>query len=121
MIKQLLHVSVRVSDLPRARKFYEEILGFTPATNRPNLSVQGMWYEFGGAQLHLLVSGEMLGQPMVSTHPGQEPHIAFAVESIEYVRQILQHAKIPFVLSRSGRKALFCRDPDGNVLELSEV
>lgn len=121
MIKGLLHVAVMVSDVPRARKFYENVLGLEPATNRPNLSVQGVWYELGNMQLHLLALSHTLDRSIALLHPGQEPHIALAVENIERVREILQAAQIPFAMSRSGRRALFCRDPDGNVLELSEV
>jgi glyoxylase I family protein len=33
----------------------------------------------------------------------------------------LDVAGIPYTLSRSGRRAIFCRDPDGNALELIEL
>ena len=32
----------------------------------------------------------------------------------------LEAKKISFTLSKSGRKALFCRDPDGNAIEVIE-
>ena len=121
MIKQLMHVALRVADIQRARTFYEGVLGFEPSANRPNLSVAGIWYECGSVQLHLLGSTQALFTCEVLPHPGQEAHIAFAVAHIELAKHALQQAGIPFVMSRSGRKALFCRDPDGNVLELAEA
>jgi glyoxylase I family protein len=33
----------------------------------------------------------------------------------------LDAAEVSYTLSRSGRRALFCRDPDGNALELIEA
>lgn len=50
-------------------------------------------------------------------HGGRDHHVAFAVSSIEKISKSLEKLKIPFTKSRSGRKALFCRDPDGNALE----
>jgi glyoxylase I family protein len=33
----------------------------------------------------------------------------------------LETAGVAYTLSRSGRRALFCRDPDGNAIELVEI
>ncbi len=33
----------------------------------------------------------------------------------------LEAAGVAYTLSRSGRRALFCRDPDGNALEFVEI
>ena len=50
----------------------------------------------------------------------RDRHIALAVESIEWITDRLNAAGIHYTESRSGRKALFCRDPDGNALEFIE-
>ncbi len=42
------------------------------------------------------------------------------VTSLEDVEAALAAAGVAWTRSRSGRKALFCRDPDGNALELIE-
>ena len=39
----------------------------------------------------------------------------------EPVRFALDSAGVDYSMSRSGRRALFCRDPDGNGLEFIEV
>ncbi len=121
MIKRLLHASLVVADLKKSRAFYEDVLGLKPNLNRPALSVAGIWYDIGAAQLHLLVSSGPTAKRIGSPHPGQDAHIAFAVTDIERVKEILKRADITFIMSRSGRKALFCRDPDGNALELSQA
>ena len=46
--------------------------------------------------------------------------MAFTVNSIDHIAVSLDALEIPYTKSRSGRKALFCRDPDGNALEFIE-
>jgi glyoxylase I family protein len=43
------------------------------------------------------------------------------VTDLDAVQAALASAGISYTLSRSGRRALFCRDPDGNAIELVEV
>jgi glyoxylase I family protein len=42
------------------------------------------------------------------------------VSSIADVKDTLNDAGVFYTLSVSGRKALFCRDPDGNAIEIIE-
>jgi glyoxylase I family protein len=42
------------------------------------------------------------------------------VADLDDVISTLEAADIAYTLSRSGRRALFCRDPDGNALEFVE-
>ena len=45
--------------------------------------------------------------------------MALGVADLEQARQSLAALGIPYTMSRSGRPALFCRDPsDGNAVEL---
>ncbi len=39
----LLHASLLVSDLARARAFYEGILGLEPSPSRPAMDFPGVW------------------------------------------------------------------------------
>jgi glyoxylase I family protein len=43
------------------------------------------------------------------------------VQDLDAVVRVLAAAGIAFTESRSGRRALFCRDPDGNAIELIEA
>lgn len=117
-IKQLLHASLLVRDLERARAFYEGVLGLVPSSARPEMTFAGVWYDLGPAQLHLLAlpsPDPVNGRPQ---HGGRDRHLALAVEDWDALRLELDRRGIPYTLSRSGRKALFVRDPDGNALEL---
>jgi glyoxylase I family protein len=117
MINELLHVSVLVSDLDRARVFYEQVLELTPSSSRPKMTFDGVWYEIGAQQIHLLVlpnPDPVAGRP---EHGGRDRHVALGVNDLKRLKRALEQAGIPYTTSRSGREALFCRDPDGNALE----
>jgi catechol 2,3-dioxygenase-like lactoylglutathione lyase family enzyme len=52
-IAVLHHASLIVSNLDRARFFYETILGLVPSPSRPPKSFDGVWYDIGPQQIHL--------------------------------------------------------------------
>ena len=117
-ISGFLHASLLVSDLARARTFYENVLGLIPSSARPEMSFDGVWYEIGAQQIHLLAlpnPDPVEGRP---AHGGRDRHVALAVNDLADLKQALEQAGIAFTLSSSGRPALFCRDPDGNAIEL---
>jgi len=118
VITELLHASLLVSDLDRARDFYEGLLGLAPMPERPDLGFAGVWYRVGQGQIHLLAlpnPDPVAGRP---EHGGRDRHVALAVADFTALRQQLDAAGMAYTLSRSGRAALFVRDPDGNALEL---
>jgi catechol 2,3-dioxygenase-like lactoylglutathione lyase family enzyme len=53
-------------------------------------------------------------------HGGRDRHVALAVDDLGALGVKLSGAGIPCTQSKSGRRALFCRDPDGNALEFVE-
>lgn len=116
----LLHVSYLVSDLDRARTFYEDTLGLKPSPARPELGFPGVWYDVGAGQIHLINlpnPDPVEGRP---AHGGRDRHAALGVAHWETLKARLDAAGVAYTLSRSGRRALFVRDPDGNTLELVE-
>ena len=54
-------------------------------------------------------------------YPGRDRHVALSVDSVEKLSARLAAREVPHQLSSSGRKALFCRDPDGNGFEFVEL
>ena len=115
---RLHHVSLLVSDTRRAVDFYCGVLGLTLDGQRPDLGFQGAWLNVGGQQIHLLElpnPDPLEGRP---DHGGRDRHTAFVVDDFEAIKASLERAEIPYTLSRSGRRALFCRDPDRNGVEL---
>ena len=120
-ITAFLHASLLVSDLARARGFYEGLLGLSPSPSRPAMGFDGVWYDIGPCQIHLICQPSpdpVEGRP---EHGGRDRHTALGVRSWEDLRARLDAAGLAYTLSRSGRRALFVRDPDGNALELVSV
>ena len=116
----LHHVSVLVSDTGRALRFYRDLLGLLPDETRPVLDFPGAWLVVGDQQIHLIeIPAHMAAGPPVA-HGGRDRHFALMVSDLEPVRSRLESGGVDYTLSRSGRRALFCRDPDGNAIELVE-
>lgn len=120
-ITQFLHTGLIVSDIQKTRAFYEGVLGLTPSDKRPTLSYDGVWYNIGLNQIHLMVVPDPYKECSKPAHGGRDIHIALAVERLDDVKEALERAQVPYTLSMSGRAAIFCRDPDGNALEFSAV
>lgn len=114
------HVSFIVADTDRALKFYQDIMQLPVADDRPDLSFAGAWLNINPEQqIHLLElsNPDPLDRP---EHGGRDRHAAFRVTDMKSIRLRLEHHNIPYTMSKSGRNALFCRDFDGNTLELIE-
>lgn len=120
-ITRLHHASLVVSDTERALVFYRDLLGLVVVANRPDLGYPGAWLDLGsGQQLHLLEVDNPDPSENRPEHGGRDRHIAFHVKSLDLLEKKLNALEIAYTLSRSGRAALFCRDPDGNALEFIE-
>jgi glyoxylase I family protein len=120
-ILRIDHVSLIVSDTDRSLRFYEDLLGLAPNDNRPDLGYPGAWLWIGDQQIHLLElpnPDPTEGRPQ---HGGRDRHLALTIKGLDSLEGRLEEAGIAFTRSRSGRRAIFCRDPDGNALELVEI
>lgn len=116
---KLAHVSLLTANVERSRAFYEGVLGRKPSTRRPDFTFGGVWYEFGGVELHLIQADER--QPVDGDpYGGRDRHVAFEVADLAALVKLLETNGIAYRRSASGRRSLFCRDPDGNALEFSE-
>ena len=111
------HASLLVADTARALAYYRDLLGLAVIVERPDLGFPGAWLRVGSQQIHLLE----LPSPDPATarpdHGGRDRHLALPVQDPAALAGRLDRAGIPFTRSRSGRAALFCRDPDANALE----
>ena len=115
----LHHASVLVADTQRALAFWHGLLGLPVADGRPDLGYPGAWLKAGpGLQIHLLELPDPCAGRERPTHGGRDAHVALRVADFEAMRARLDAAGVPYTLSRSGRQALFVRDPDGNAVEL---
>ena len=115
------HVSLIVADTQKALSFYCDLLGLSVCADRPDLGFAGAWLEIGRQQIHLL---ELENPDPVENRPehgGRDRHLAMTVDDLAEIEQKLITSDIFYTRSRSGRAALFCRDPDGNGVELIET
>ena len=113
------HASLIVANLDRSLVFYSEILGLQQV-DRPDLGFPGAWFQLGDQQIHLLElenPDPIVGRP---EHGGRDRHVALNALSLASVQNALNKAGIDYTMSKSGRRALFCRDPDGNAIEIIE-
>ena len=120
LVRDIHHVSLIVSDTAKALSFYQGVLGLRILPERPALPFPGAWLGVGARQIHLLElpnPDPVDGRP---AHGGRDRHAALLVSSLNELIARLDAEGLPYTLSRSGRHALFCRDPDGNALEFIE-
>lgn len=120
----LSHIGIRVHDLVRSRAFYER-LGFVwdwgPAGPEP---VAAMTHP-SGLELNFIINAPDAARPNIlmdvpEKYPGIT-HIALSIGSVAATELELKAAGIA-VSGRRGSdpvRALFVRDPDGNVIELA--
>lgn len=116
-LTRCLHTAILVSNLEQAEHFYGTVLGLAKVSRE--LKFAGVWYEVDGYQLHLMV-GET--PELYNTEKwGRNRHIAFAVADLDAAKDQLLAYHCPMQMSASGRAAIFTQDPDGNVIELSQL
>lgn len=117
MIKGIHHTSFLVADLPRAREFYEVVLGLNADPKRPAMSFDGVWYDVGTQQIHLMLLPNPEAGLSRPEHGGRDRHVALSVSDRHALIEKLERAGVAYTLSQSGRGAVFCRDPDCNAIE----
>lgn len=117
---QIHHASVLVSDTRRALAFYRDVLEM-PLVQRPDLDYPGAWLEVGSQQIHLIELPPTRLGPDTTLHGGRDHHVALSVRDLDVLMEKLDSNRVAYARSRSGRRALFCRDPDGNALEFIEL
>ncbi|XP_057766478.1 glyoxylase I 4 [Salvia miltiorrhiza] len=117
------HVGILCENLERSLHFYQNILGLPINEARPHdkLPYRGAWLWVGAEMIHLMElpnPDPLTGRP---EHGGRDRHACLAIRHVSKLKDILDKAGIPYTLSRSGRPAIFTRDPDGNALEFTQV
>ncbi|CAN6541190.1 unnamed protein product [Malus baccata var. baccata] len=117
------HVGLLCENLERSLSFYQNILGLEINEARPHdkLPYRGAWLWVGSEMIHLMElpnPDPLTGRP---THGGRDRHTCIAIRDVSKLKAILDDAGIPYTLSKSGRPAIFTRDPDANALEFTQV
>ena len=119
--------SAAVSDMQRARRFYEGVLGLEPIFEDARLTA----YAVGGRSVLLLflrgASRETVHMPggTIPPHDGSGPlHIALAIAADQLPQWEAQLAAHGIAIEgrttwRRGGTSIYFRDPDGHLLELA--
>ncbi|KAE8682909.1 Mitogen-activated protein kinase kinase 2 [Hibiscus syriacus] len=118
----MLHVGILCENLERSLEFYQNILGLQINEARPHdkLPYRGAWLWVGSEMIHLMElpnPDPLTGRP---EHGGRDRHACISIRDVSKLQAILDKAGIPYTLSRSGRPAIFTRDPDANALEFTQ-
>lgn len=113
-VKDYHHMALVVSDLEKCVRFYEEVLRLE-TIERPDFGFPGHWFQVGKtSQLHLMVMNETIPETM--------RHMAIEVEDFSTTIKFLEAAGIQ-ITDGPGKRVdgsdyLFCKDPDGNLIEI---
>src|SRR5581483_9042205 len=110
-VKAIDHATLVVKDLERSRRFYVDVLGMREVP-RPAFSFQGLWFQAGATQIHLILeyagSGPAGNLLPADRRNSRTQHLAFAVDDAEAALPRLQELQVPVL---SGPKPR----PDGYV------
>jgi glyoxylase I family protein len=108
------HVSINVTDVGAALRFYTDVLGLEIRSDRPDFPFGGAWLDAGGQQVHLIEAPPPAGL-------GQ--HFALLVgdldETVAELRRRGVDVSDPQPVG-SSRQA-FVTDPAGNLVELHQA
>jgi catechol 2,3-dioxygenase-like lactoylglutathione lyase family enzyme len=116
MIKTVWSITLHVSDMKRAVKFYEETLGLEKKYEFSSYA----GFECGGVEIGLIpASGETRKTSLMW------PSVEFLVDDVDKFCGRLSRAGVEFIEGLhdepwGGRQASFA-DPDGNMLEIAQM
>jgi lactoylglutathione lyase len=121
MVKKLLHTRLRVNDLERSVRFYQDALGLTVA--RRSVSPRGAQVAFlatPGSEEEIELC-QLPGSPSVQVQPDLM-HLAFEVDDLAAFAVELTRKGYPLsdgpTLTGSGSTIAFIDAPEGYVVEL---
>jgi lactoylglutathione lyase len=125
-IRGIAHVGIRVRDLAVSRAFYESI-GFRFVVGPVGPEPVAILDHPSGTVLNFILNGTGAGRENVlmdvpEKHPGYT-HMALAVSDADAVAQELRVRGIEITegpVDFPGARAVFVRDPDGNVIEFNQ-
>ena len=121
VIETLHHVSVTVTDLDRAKRFYAGVLGLVEI-DRPDFGFPGAWFRLGDRELHLIVHPSTRTLRGTTEIDSRDGHFAIRVRSHRETREHLVAAGVRFddrPRTRTPWPQIYLSDPDGNLIEFN--
>ena len=115
------HHSVISSDIEKSKFFYNQVMGLEIDHTRPEFKYEGAWFKVTeGVAIHCLCLPNydpVEGRP---EHGGMDRHVALITNNFAPLISQLEAHHVFYSKSKSGRAAIFFRDPDGNAIEVIE-
>jgi catechol 2,3-dioxygenase-like lactoylglutathione lyase family enzyme len=116
------YTTIPVSDLARAQRFYSETLGLTPAM----VTEGGAMYRTGGTRFFVYPSAHKAsGHTQMSWVVGdiKAEVAALKAKGIEFLEYEVPGVKMVDSIAQSGPAVwtAYFRDPDGNLLGLTQI
>ncbi|MFD2926141.1 VOC family protein [Halobacillus naozhouensis] len=122
MYEGIHHVSLLVTDIKRAKRFYGEVLGFQESEERPDFDFSGAWYQVGETQIHLIVHEEGRTLRGVTSIDSRDGHFAIRVQDMESFIKRMRRYQVEIVDKPNNQTdwhQVFVSDPDGNLIEFN--
>jgi len=130
--KSLDHIVLTVKDLDATVKFYEEVLGMKhEAFSSPKApDVQRHALRFGDQKINLHISGKEFETKARTVQPGSGDLCFIVNEDVDEIVNKLNEKGVHIlegggVVDRTGARSklrsVYVRDPDGNLIELSNT
>ena len=125
-ISNIDHIGIRVTEKKAALDFYK-MLGFQ-LEQEVDFDAVIIMKNKSGVEINLINNGQDIsnGKNILMDVPEKHPgftHVAFGVESVLHVMEVLEKNNIPIsqgpvTFGRDGHVSIFIRDPDRNTIEL---
>ena len=107
------HIQINISDLQRAKNFYENVLQMKEVARPESFDFVGAWYRIGEVDLHLVVREK---------EPLSQRHFCLWVENVKGVAEFLQSQGLAvrwdLKYKITGVDRFFVFDPDENRIEI---
>jgi glyoxylase I family protein len=133
-IRDLNHVNIVVKDVEASKRFYCKALGMEDVPRHPSFTFPGAWLRSGSAEIHLI-------QEDVATHaPGDlsyavagstdkdlafSRHFSLVIDDTDALVEQLQAHDVSIAfgpVERRGRLIqTYCYDPDGHLIEFTQL